>query len=174
VVAAVGDFNELMPIVLPLLLTVLSHGHSAPPAGSPPALKPAAACAGITASDIEQALGEPVRKGQERNEALGSSCDYGHGDGHVTITVQHSRAALDLPREIESLRAAFPEATLRPASGIGTRAFFCDFPGGGTQLHILRGEHDYVLVSILGFGQPAEVAGAARRLAEKALARLER
>jgi hypothetical protein len=171
-----GVSNELMPIpiFLPLLLTVLSHARPAAPPASPLSVRSLAACAALTAADIEQVIGEPVQKGQEQKDTLGSTCDYGRGDGHVTIALQHSQAKLDVPKEIGSLQAAFPEATLRAAGGIGTRAFFFDFPGGGTQLHIIRGEHDYLLVSILGFGPPAEVAGAARSLAEKALARLER
>ena len=57
-----------------------------------------------------------------------------------------------MQREIE-------DATPRQGPNLGDHAFFLDIAGAGTQLHVVRGR-DYLLVSVLGFGEgPAVVAG---------------
>ena len=58
------------------------------------------------------------------------------------------------------------------APGFGGTAFFLDIAGAGTQLHIVRGDRNYLLVSVLGFGEAARVSRAAERMARKALGRL--
>ncbi len=100
-----------------------------------------------------------------------SSCDYAAGNGQVTVTLQRLAAKLDLPFEMKGLKAVAPKGRVREAAGMGTVAFFLDIPGAGTQLHVLRGERDYVMVSVLGFGEPEEVAAAAEAMARNALAR---
>src|ERR1035441_8754515 len=47
----------------------------------------------------------------------------------------------------------------------------CD-AGAGTQLHVIRDDGDYVMVSILGFGDAAAVSAAAERVARAALGRI--
>ena len=47
----------------------------------------------------------------------------------------------------------------------------CDY-GAGTQLHFIRGDRDYLMVSILGFGDAGAVSAAAEEIARAALARL--
>jgi hypothetical protein len=90
----------------------------------------------------------------------------------VSITVERLPSAPDMAMELDSLRTALPASTVRPAHGVGTQAFFLDIPNAGTQLHIIRGEHDHVMISVLGFGDAAQVSAAAERLARKALSRL--
>ena len=104
-------------------------------------------------------------------EGLESTCDYSGGAGQVTVSVQRLTAPLNLRAEIESLKAAIPEAAVRPGPSLGAAAFFLDIPGAGTQLHVVRGDCA-VMVSVLGFGEPAQVAAAAEAMARKALGRL--
>jgi len=47
-----------------------------------------------------------------------------------------------------------------------------DIEGAGTQLPVIRDDRDYVMVSILGFGNAAQVSAAAERLARGARATL--
>jgi hypothetical protein len=61
---------------------------------------------------------------------------------------------------------------VRVISGLGSTAFFLDIAGAGTQLHVVRDDRDYVMVSILGFGDAAAVSAAAERIVRTALARL--
>ena len=49
-----------------------------------------------------------------------------------------------------------------------------DLPDAGTQVFVIDGEHRYLLVSILGFGDPARVSKAAERLAREAFKRSAR
>ena len=49
--------------------------------------------------------------------------------------------------------------------------FYLDVAGAGTQLHVIRGR-DYLMISILGFGDAAQVSNAADRLAKIALRRI--
>jgi hypothetical protein len=57
-------------------------------------------------------------------------------------------------------------------SVLGGVAFFLDIAGAGTQLHFIRGDRDYLMVSILGFGDAGAVSAAAEEIARAALARL--
>jgi hypothetical protein len=47
-----------------------------------------------------------------------------------------------------------------------------DIADAGTQLHVIREDREYVMVSILGFGGAGQVSAAAERLAKIALGRL--
>jgi hypothetical protein len=145
-----------------------------PRPAAPATLRPVSACLAVTRADVEKALGRPVSQGEERADGLETSCDFSSGGGQVTVTVHHLTAKLDLPAELANLRAAFPEARLRAETGIGTQAYFLDIDPAGTQLHILRGDRQYVLISILGFGEAPEVSAPARAIARAALARLAR
>ena len=126
----------------------------------------------MTAADLERALGLGFGRGQEESRGAESTCDYGVGKGQVSITIQRLSAKLNLPAEIESLKENIPESTVRMSSGLGSTAFFLDIAGAGTQLHVIRDDRDYVMVSILGFGDAAAVSAAAERMARAALGRI--
>jgi hypothetical protein len=130
------------------------------------------ACSAVTAADLEPALGRRFGRGQEESHAAESTCDYGAGNGRVSITIHRLNAKVDIAAEIESLKTNIPDATVRLISGLGSAAFFLDIAGAGTQLHALRDDRDYVMVSILGFGDAAAVSAAAERLARTALGRI--
>jgi hypothetical protein len=137
-------------------------------------LRAVSACGIVTRADVEKALGRPVSPGEERADGSETSCDFSSGGGQVTVTLHRLAAKLDLGAELANLKAAFPEARLRTEAGIGTQAYFLDIDEAGTQLHVLRGEAEYLLVSILGFGEPGDVAPSARSIARLALTRLAR
>ena len=61
---------------------------------------------------------------------------------------------------------------VRAAGGRFAAAFFFDIPRVGSQLHVLTGERQHLMVSVCGFGEPAEAAVAAERIARKAIRRL--
>jgi hypothetical protein len=126
----------------------------------------------VTAADLERALGRRFGRGQEEGHGAESTCDYGAGNGQVSITIQRLSAKLDIPAEIESLKNSIAESTVRMISGLGSTAFFLDIAGAGTQLHVIRDDRDYVMVSILGFGDAAQVSAAAERMARAALGRI--
>jgi hypothetical protein len=156
---------------LAFLLAASTHSSKAAPA---PATLPKTetACTIVIKADIEAALGRSVSNPVEHREAAQSTCDYTDRGAEVTIALVHSNDALDAEAEVAELKKILPQGAVREATGVGTRAFFVDIPHAGAQLHVLRGEHDYLMVSILGFGDPAEVSDAALRIARKALARL--
>ena len=138
----------------------------------PAASKALGACSAVTSSVVENALGRRFGRGQEDTHGSESTCDYGAGKGLVSITIQRLNAKLNVPLEIESLKKSIEDSSVRMAEGIGGTAFFLDIAGAGTQLHVIRGDRDYVMVSILGFGEAPQVSIAAERLARAALARL--
>ena len=121
---------------------------------------------------MNETLSASVGKGAETWDAGQSTCDYASEKGQVTVTVHHSTAKLDVAAEVAALKAAIPEAKLRDAPGLGVRAFFLDIPGAGTQLHNPCSDSDYLMISVLGFGNPADVAAQTEKLARRALARL--
>lgn len=140
---------------------------------SPPtSSKALGACSAVTAADLERALGRRFGRGQEESHAAESTCDYGAGNGQVSVTIQRLNAKPNIAIEIESLKKNVPESTVRMISGLGNAAFFLDIAGAGTQLHAIRDDRDYVMVSILGFGDASAVSAAAERLARTALGRL--
>lgn len=161
----------MLTIAWPVLLFLLGNAKPAPVPRAVP-LKTLTACEAVTKAEVEEALGLAVGNGREETAGPESSCDYAAGNGQVTVTLQRLAAKLDLRYEIKSLRAAVPEGRVREAAGIATRAFFLEIPGAGTQLHVLRGEREYLMISILGFGEAAEVSAASEALARKALGRM--
>src|ERR1017187_3404428 len=130
------------------------------------------ACPAVTADDLERALGRRFGRGQEESHGAESTCDYGAGNGQVSITVLRLRAKLDVAAEIESLKRSIEDCSVRMITGLGGTAFFLDIAGAGTQLHVIRDDGDYVMVSILGFGDAAAVSAAAERVARAALGRI--
>jgi len=160
-------------LVLALILLFAAAAATRPAVVSRPApSKALGACSAVTAADLERALGRRFASGQEENHGAESTCDYGAGNGQVSITIQRLNAKVDTSAEIENLKKAIPESTVRMLSGLGSVAFFLDVAGAGTQLHAIRDDRDYVMVSILGFGDAAAVSTAAERLARAALGRI--
>jgi hypothetical protein len=160
-------------LVLPLFLLFAAAVSKAPAVVSRPApSKALGACSAVTAADLEHALGRRFGHGREESHGAESTCDYGAGNGQVSITVQRLKAKLDIATEIESLKTSIPQSTVRMISGLGSTAFYLDIAGAGTQLHAIRDDRDYVMISILGFGDAASVSPAAERLARVALGRI--
>ena len=126
----------------------------------------------MTAADLERALGRRFGPGQEESHGAESTCDYGVGNGLVSITIQRLNAKLNIEAEIESLKKTIEDSSVRMASGFDGTAFYLDIAGAGTQLHVIRGDRDYVMVSVLGFGEAPDVSQAAERMARAALGRI--
>ncbi len=166
---------DLMAFSLSLLLLLsvaVDHPKSSPAARPAGTAKAESACTAVTKSDVEEALGRFVGLGAPEASASQSTCDYSGDGGQVSVTVGHVAEKLNAVTEIEALKAEFPQAKIRELTGVGARAFFLDLPGAGTQLQVLRGEHDFLMVSVLGFGAAERVSAAAEKMARKALARL--
>ena len=129
------------------------------------------ACLAVTRTDVQFALGRTVGKGRPETSGTESTCDYTSDRGQVTVTMQRLTADLDLPTEIAALRREIADSTVRQGPSIGDQAFYLDITGAGTQLHVIRGR-DYLLISVLGFGEGAPVSAAAERMARAAIARM--
>ncbi|MBL0161911.1 MAG: hypothetical protein IPP47_33380 [Bryobacterales bacterium] len=129
------------------------------------------ACAAATRQELQRALGAAIEAGKLRPEAGGSSCEYEGERGHVSISLRHAVAALDFEAEIHSLKAALPEARLVEIPMSGVRALLVDLDESGAQIHVLRGGRDYLLISVLGFGNAAQTRAIAETIAQRALTR---
>jgi hypothetical protein len=134
--------------------------------------KAVGACSAVTPADLERALGRRFGRGHEENRGTESTCDYGAGNGQVSITIQRLSAKVNLGVEVEGLQKSIADSSVRMIPGVGSIAFFLDIAGAGTQLHVIRDDRDYVMVSILGFGDAAAVSAAAERIARAALGRI--
>ena len=149
---------------------LLAFGASTPP--PKPVLKapaPLAPCQIVTHEEVQQAFRRPFAKGSEDSNA----CEYSALDQQVVaIRMQHSIPKLDVRAEMLTLRKAFPAARMRDAAGFTNPAFFLDLPGIGTQLFVIRGQHDFLLVSVMGLGEAKKVSNGARQVAIRALNRL--
>lgn len=157
---------------LALLISALNpHSLPAKPQTSV-AFADVTACAAVTRSDVEGTLRRTVAAGAEEKDTGGSTCDYSTSAGTVTVVVRHLSRKLNLAEEINSMKAAFPNAELRDVAGVGTKAVLLDLGSSGAQVHVVRGDFDYLLVSVLGFGDASRVSGAAIQLARKAASRL--
>jgi hypothetical protein len=157
---------------LPLLFAAITSAGTAPAAHREATRSSPAACSVIGRADVQEALGGSFAKGKASREGSQSSCDYSGGTGQVTITLERLAGPLDLRAEIASLKESIPEGKLRAAQGISATAFFLDIPGAGTQLYVVRDDADFVMISVLGFGEASRVSPAAEILARKALGRL--
>lgn len=155
------------------LVYVLLASSTPPPK---PAVKPFTdfgLCQVITQDDVEAAFRRRFGRGAEEKIPGSASCEYMAGEREVVaIKTQHSIARIDLDAEILTLRKAFPDGRVRRAPAVSGRAFFLDLPGVGTQLFVIRGERDFLLVSVMGMGEAKRVAPGASRIARKALERL--
>jgi hypothetical protein len=129
------------------------------------------ACSIVTKADVEQAIGLSVGDGTEEIQGNASTCDYGTKTGLISITIQKLTNKPDLKKEILALKKEIPEGLARDAPGF-PEAFYLDIPNAGTQLHIVDGGLQHLMVSILGFGDASKVSGVAAQIARKALSRL--
>jgi hypothetical protein len=126
-------------------------------------------CGLVTAAEVRQIFKRPFVKGNED----ASACEFSVLEQQVVaIKMQHSTSKIDVEAEMITLRKAFPDARMRDANDLGNRAFFLDLPGIGTQLFIIRGDHDFLMVSVMGLGEAKRVAPGAKLVARKALERL--
>ena len=151
-----------------LLLFAAVSGTSSAPAVRP--IKALGACSAVTAADVERALGRRFTRGNEETHGTDSTCDYGSGNGQVSITLQRLRAPLDIAVEVASLKKEIEDSSVRMVPEFG--GFYLDIAGAGTQLHAIRADREYVMISILGFGGAEKVSDAAARLAKIALGRM--
>jgi hypothetical protein len=129
------------------------------------------ACSIATRADIEDAIGRQVSNGKEEIQGRASTCDYAAKGGLVSITIQRLTNKPKLRVELAALRKEVPEGVIRNATGF-PEAFYFDIPGGGTQLHIISGNNEHLMISILGFGEASQVSGAATQIARRAMKRL--
>lgn len=157
-----------------LLLSVLLVGAGSSvahgPSPTPPRLR--SACDLITRAEVQQALGRPVTMGLDRSEGGGSICEFQAGEALMTLSIQRLGTKLNIAREIASLKQALPGSTVRPVEGIGAVAYLLDLGAAGAQLHAVRDGTEYLLISILGFGDSSLVSGSTETLARRALARV--
>jgi hypothetical protein len=156
------------------IFLLFASAVSTPPAAvqRPASSTAAGACSAVTAADLERALGRRFGPGHEEGRGGESTCDYGSGNGQVSITIQRLSVKLDIPAEVENLKKSIEDSSVRMVSGLGSAAFYLDIAGAGTQLHVVRDDRDYVMVSILGFGDAPQVSAAAERIARAALGRI--
>ena len=117
-----------------------------------------------------RALGRRFAPGSEDTRGTDSTCDYASGNGQVSISMQRLRAPVELAVEIASLKQEIEGSSVRMAPELG--GFYLDIAGAGTQLHVIREDRDYLMISILGFGDAAHVSAAAERLAKIAFGRM--
>jgi hypothetical protein len=152
-----------------ILLTVLLAASTPPPRLAPKPLPALNVCEIVTKDEVEKAFKR--RFGSVMPDAF--ACEFSVLEHEVVaIKMQHSPAKIDVRAEMLTLRKAFPGARMRDASGFASPAFYLDFPGIGTQLFVVRGEHDFLLVTVLGLGDPKKVASGAKQIAKRALDRL--
>jgi hypothetical protein len=151
------------------LLALLFARDTHPRQTPVPAPRAITACSAVTRDDVEMALGRKFVRGGEETGGGSSTCDYKAAGAQVSVTMQRLGAAPDLAQEKRSLLAEFPGSTIRETTLPDSEAFFVDMPDTGTLLYVLRGGRDYVMVAILGCGDPESVSPAALRLARTAL-----
>ena len=155
-----------------VLMFAAAAVYTRPTPVAPTRPKAVGACTAVTAGDLQLALGISFGRGQETASGTQSTCDYTARTAQVSITIQRLAGKVDIPVEIEALKRELPGSTARIVDGMGVSAFLLEIPDAGAQLHIIRGERDYLMVSILGLGDAPVVSPAAERLARAALSRL--
>ncbi len=126
---------------------------------------PVATCSAIGKAQVETALGQSLEAAAPEFSKLESICDYTTGDVAIRIALQHLQQPLDLRAELATLKTAFPGSTITDVKGVGARAIALQVPEAGTQLHVLQGERDYLLVSVMGLGEGPRSFEVAAKLA---------
>jgi len=125
-----------------------------------------ATCGAVTRAQIEAAVGLLLGHGTEEQSRFSSTCSYSADGVSVTITIRHLTQALNLPAELGKLRADFPDAELHEVTGLAERAYALEIPEAGTQLHVLPGEREYFMVSVLGLDAGHHGFDAAAKIAQ--------
>ena len=161
--------NEDVLLSLAFVTVLYAANQNAP--ARPVTSQPLNACALVTRFEVEQAIGRRFSEGKEESERRSSNCDYSAKGALVSITIQRLAAKPDLAAEITALKKEIPEGVVREARDF-PRAFYLDVPEAGTQLHIINDRNEYLMISILGFGDPSQVSATALELARKAMRRL--
>jgi hypothetical protein len=156
--------DSVLPLLPVFLIVAVASTVPVPRVNRMQAITP---CRTIAKADVESATGRRIARAVETEE--GATCDYSGKNARVTITARRLPAGFDFDREMVSLRSAIPGATVRFVSGMGVRAAFVDIQATGTQLHLVTESNLYVMISVMGAGDVAEMAAAAETLARRLL-----
>jgi hypothetical protein len=151
-----------MPITLLLLMFA---GSTAPLVKKPTAPLNLTVCEAVTRQQVEAALERKVWAGEWQVRSAPDRCDYQVDGGQITIRSEHSDTILEPKREFSGLRESFPEANIREFSLNDSPAMLLELPHTGVQVFVIPTSRQYVMVSILGFGESPRISEAARRLA---------
>lgn len=154
-------------------LLLFSTSSAVPQAAKPQLPAPAmvTSCGEVTRPQIEAAIGLLLTDGAEEQSKFTSTCRYSAGDVEVTISIQHLTQSLNLTAELETLRKNFPGAGVREIAGIAEHAYALEIPDAGTQLHVLPGDREYFMVSVLGLGAGHHGFDAAAKIAQAVMNR---
>jgi hypothetical protein len=152
---------------LPLVSLLSSLNHPAPKV-EPPLTAVVNVCDVQIQRQVEEATAAYTLKARW-DLVSRERCEYLAEGGRITIRSGHSTQPLSAKFEFSALKQAFPDARAREVSSIGAPALVLDLPDSGTQVFALTGEHDYLMVSILGFGDSSHISQTAERLARAAL-----
>jgi hypothetical protein len=129
------------------------------------------ACALVTTADVQQAVGAPVGDPERRPAASSAdvtftNCSWPSPDGFKSLGVglRLSKKGDGDPAYARQTMAG-SGMTVEDVAGLGDVAFWTV---GMNQLQVFRGKHTQLTVTVLGFGQPKDVAIAvARKALEK-------
>jgi hypothetical protein len=163
----------ILALYLPLAISFSTDGARQVPKPLPP-LRVVNVCEVVTKPDVELALGRHLVGAGWTTRSSRERCDYQAEGGQVTIRLEHSATTLDPKTEFAALKKAFRGSHARQLAGMGAPAILLDLPEAGTQVFVIEGDHRYLLVSILGFGDAAKVSKAAELLARQAFQRAAR
>lgn len=127
------------------------------------------ACALVTASDAESALGSPVKAGESSKGSNKSDCQYLASSpsvpDNVYIQLGYSRADKDA---FELAKTIYSDP--RPLQGIGDDAFYLELGAPVVQVHVLK-DGKYLVIAVLDISPDNAVADATA-LAKTAASRL--
>ena len=160
--------------VVAFLATSVSSASSVPAGAGAPQASPSAmvaTCGAVTRDQIEAAVGLLVASEPAEQSRLSSTCRYSAGDIAIEISIQHLTQSLNLPMELERLRTDIPGSELREVEGLAAHAYAVEIPDAGTQLHVLPGEREYFMVSVLGLDAGHHGFDAAMKIAQAVLKR---
>ncbi len=132
----------------------------------------ATACSTATREEVRRALGVEIAQGMEERKGAESSCTFQGEGGQVVLTVLRSDRPLGLAEGLDALRSALPAAKVAVAPLGKGSALMVDLGAEGVQWHVVQRERQYLMVSVLGFGDAAEMAPRAAQIALIALGRL--
>ena len=131
------------------------------------------ACELITRAGVQQALGRVVANGVGTSQSVRESgCEFAAREGQVTISLQHLDVKPEMEAELNNLQKALPGAAVCRLTGFGERAevWLVGLGDAGVQIHMIFGERDYVMVSLLGLGEAGLVSDSARSISHQVLA----